>query len=96
MNFGAGRTIRLKANIESGLRRLLEETPVSDDQSITVKGRKATLTATVADSWQLKWWILSQGNGIEIVKPVSLRKAIAENLREALSQYDPGAPGRNS
>ncbi len=96
MNFSAGRTIRLKANIESGLCRLLEETPVSDDQSITVKGGKAVLTATVSDSWQLKWWILSQGNGIEIVKPVSLRKAIAESLQQALGQYNPDASGRNN
>ena len=44
--------------------------------------------ATVDDSWQLTWWILSQGNSIEVIKPESLRKNIINEIRHSLEQYD--------
>lgn len=46
------------------------------------------VTASVDDTWQLSWWILSQGNGIEITEPKSLRNKIVSDLRDALDQYD--------
>ena len=45
------------------------------------------LQATVTDSMQLTWWILSQGPDIEILQPASLRDAIAKRIAQTHSQY---------
>lgn len=85
--FGTGECISLKATITDELARLLEETPIAKDQKITTRAAKHTLTATVPDSWQLHFWILSQGAAITVVKPAALRKTIISCLSEALGNY---------
>ena len=32
------------------------------------------LQATVADTAQLRWWLMGFGGGVEVIKPVSLRQ----------------------
>ena len=83
LQFGGERTIRLKARASDELLRILAETPLSQDQ--VLKGH--TLSATVRDTWQLTWWILSQGAGIEVLKPLTLRKQIAGKIAEAHACY---------
>ena len=39
------------------------------------------MRATVADSWQLRWWILGQGDAVEVRKPVALQRKIATTCR---------------
>jgi predicted DNA-binding transcriptional regulator YafY len=85
--FGGERIITLKATIDESLARLLEETPLSKDQRITTGAKVHTLSATVPDSWQLHFWILSQGAAITVVKPVALRKTIVSCLEDALGNY---------
>lgn len=85
--FGSGETITLKARVDDNLARLLEETPISKDQKITRRSGVHTLTAIVPDSWQLHFWIRSQGSAITVVKPVSLRKSIIASLKETLGNY---------
>jgi len=85
--FGDGKTISLKATLTDNLAGILRETPVSSDQKITTRAGKNILTATVKDSWQLQFWILSQGPAITIVQPLSLRKEIIGKLRESLANY---------
>jgi len=87
MHFGHGKTIRLKAWVSPVLAKLLEETPMSEDQHLTTVDGEIKLSATVSDSWQLKWWLLSQGAGIEVTSPVALRKKIGSVLLEAGNQY---------
>jgi predicted DNA-binding transcriptional regulator YafY len=65
----------------------LTETPLSDDQHITTDGDKHLLSATVADSWQLDWWVKSMGAQIEILQPASLRTSIINDLQQALDNY---------
>ena len=60
---------------------------MSEDQKITVDGDRIKLTATVADSWQLTWWLLSLGPSIEVLAPVAMRRKIGNLLAEAASQY---------
>jgi predicted DNA-binding transcriptional regulator YafY len=86
--FGSGETIILKARVSDDLARLLEETPISKDQKITRRSGVHTLTATVPDSWQLHFWIRSQGPAITVVKPVALRKSIIASLKETLGNYE--------
>jgi predicted DNA-binding transcriptional regulator YafY len=85
--FGDGKTISLKARLADNLATILRETAISSDQKITTRSGKNILTATVKDSWQLHFWILSQGPAITIIQPVSLRKEILGKLRQSLANY---------
>jgi predicted DNA-binding transcriptional regulator YafY len=69
------------------LARLLSETPISKDQLLKAKGDQWHLKATVLDSWQLRWWILSHGPGIQVLKPSPLAKEIEKTLKAAVAQY---------
>lgn len=87
LQFGNGKSIRLKAYIADWLAKYLTETPLSSDQKLVNEGDKIKLTATVSDSWQLNWWIFSQGAGMEVLAPMALRKSIAEKLQQAAAIY---------
>jgi len=87
MQFGDGKTIRLNAWISPYLSKILEETPLSEDQRLHVEDDNIKLTATVADSWQLTWWVMSYGASIEVTSPVGLRRKIGGLLAEAAAQY---------
>jgi len=87
MQFGNGKTIRVSANISPFLARILEETPLSNDQKLKSEGDQVKLTATVADTWQLTWWLMSYGDNIEVTAPVALRKKISGSLADAAAQY---------
>lgn len=88
--FGSGAAVTLKARLSEGLARLLEETPISKDQKITTRSGVHTLTATVQESWQLHFWILSQGPAITVLKPVALRRKIIADLEATLAAYQTG------
>jgi hypothetical protein len=45
------------------------------------------LTATLIDSWRLRWWILSKTGDIEILEPRHTRDEIAETLRHGAAGY---------
>ena len=85
--FGSGGVIVLKARVSSDLARLLDETPIFTDQKIASRLGVLTLTATVQESWQLHFWIRSQGSAITVLKPISLRKEIIAALESTLSHY---------
>ncbi|MCP5544839.1 MAG: WYL domain-containing protein [Akkermansiaceae bacterium] len=78
---GSGETIRLQA-------RVLRLTPLSHDQKITARDGRHTLTATVRRSWQLAFYILSQGERMTVLKPKSLRDEIVATLRRSIEQYE--------
>ncbi|MBT3204438.1 MAG: WYL domain-containing protein [Gammaproteobacteria bacterium] len=87
LNFGSGKQIRLRANIDDYLEKILQETPLSEDQKIIIKNDEYYVTATLADTWQLHWWILSHGEGIEVVGPKAVRDAIGDRLKAASEYY---------
>jgi hypothetical protein len=87
LQFGGGKTIRFKAHVADWLAKYLTETPLSADQKLVTDADKIKLTATISDSWQLKWWILSQSSGIEVLSPVALRTDIANTLQQAAAIY---------
>lgn len=89
MQFGSGKALKVVAIVDEWLARILSETPLSTDQTITPEDEYYRVSATVIDSWQLDWWILSQSDAIEILKPAALRNKIAHKLLEASSQYQP-------
>lgn len=87
LHFGNGKSIRLKAEVSEGLAKILDETPLSADQKLMAEDDFITLSATLADSWQLTWWLMSQGADIEVISPASLRKKIGGLLMDAAAQY---------
>jgi predicted DNA-binding transcriptional regulator YafY len=85
--FGVGQSLTLKADLSETLAQLLEETPLSRDQKIT-RGKKGPfLTATVFDSWQLKFWILSQGPEIVVRQPPALRRELIARIEAMRAAY---------
>jgi predicted DNA-binding transcriptional regulator YafY len=57
--------------------------------TITPEGDAFLVTATVQDTWQLKWWIRSQGPQAEVLEPVALREEFCESLKQTLRLYSP-------
>ena len=88
LQFGAGEVVQFQAMVGEGLAIILRETPLSDDQVITLIKGKQLLKATVPITWQLRWWILSQGDQIEVKAPLLLRDEIKQSLTDAINQYD--------
>lgn len=87
LHFSNGNTLRLSALVSPALAKILEETPLSEDQKLKADGDQMKLTATVADSWQFTWWLLSHGASIEVLAPVALRKKIGGILADAAARY---------
>lgn len=88
MEFGDGSDIVLKARISEQLASHLSETQLSPDQKIQYKNGGWLLTATVHNSWQLHFWILSQAAQIQVVSPKALKCNIHAQLKAACEQYD--------
>lgn len=66
----------------------LRQTRLAVDQQMEPETDGWTrLTATVNDTWQLRWWLLGQGAGIEVIGPAELRERIRMELVEALALY---------
>ncbi|WP_395643904.1 helix-turn-helix transcriptional regulator [Rudaea sp.] len=80
--FGSGKKIKLEAVFEAAHGGHLYETPLSKDQKIDVlPDDRLHVTATVADTPQLVWWLLGFGSGVEVMSPTRLRgKVQAEAL----------------
>ena len=88
LDFGAGDTITLKAKFTAEAGEHLFETPLSLDQSIEPQADGSLLvTANVADTPQLLWWLLALGAGVEILEPLALRENIASTLSNAARIY---------
>lgn len=67
----------------------LTERKLSEDQFLreTADGR-VRLSPTVADTAELRWWLLGFGEGVEVIGPKALRaefKETAENMARAYS-----------
>lgn len=72
----------------------LRETPLADDQQMEsaegCDGSWIRIRATVADTLQLRWWLLGLGANVEVEAPESLRREIVGQLGEALGLYERG------
>ncbi len=88
MQFLSGGIVELKAKVVAKLAKLLEEAPLSDDMQLDhTDPSRPVMTATVQDSWNLRMWLLSQGNSIEVLSPASLRTQIINELTDTLALY---------
>lgn len=88
MEFGSGKALKLKAEVGADLGIYLSETPIAEGQDIKYRHGRWILTAEVRDTWQLHFWLLSQGSEITVVSPKSLRLRIRAAHEAALKGYD--------
>ncbi|QNL87441.1 Uncharacterized protein PPKH_2027 [Pseudomonas putida] len=83
--------IELRAWVDDGLARRLQEQPLSDDMRLAAQDTGgATLDATVDDSRALMGWLLSQAASIRIQAPETLRAALLAQLRQSLALHEGG------
>jgi predicted DNA-binding transcriptional regulator YafY len=82
-------TIRLNAIFSAEVAAHLYETPLSEDQTMTeLPDGRIQLTATVQETLQLRWWLQGFGDAVEVVKPVHLRRQIAEGVHHLAERYE--------
>lgn len=79
--------ITLEAWISQELANILMETPLSEDQLLVKLADGYQLSAQVNDTWQLTWWILSQGGRMVVQQPTALRDKIKDELSRAIAGY---------
>ena len=87
MQFGSGETIQLQAWVSSSFASLLRETPLSLDMQLLAENGGALLQATVANSWELRWWLLSHTGSIKVLQPHALQENIVGYLQRGLDLY---------
>ncbi|MCK9506510.1 MAG: WYL domain-containing protein [Porticoccaceae bacterium] len=83
--------ITLKAKVEPQVAWLLNETPLSEQQSLSeIPGTdRKLLEARVPDDQQTLWWLKAMGASIEVLEPVAWREEILEDARKVLSSLQP-------
>jgi predicted DNA-binding transcriptional regulator YafY len=89
MQFGDNATgkITLEAWVNTGLLRMLRETPLSEDMETMTSDDGGWIRAEVADSWELEWWLLSHTGSITVIAPDSLKQRLVERLRRGIELY---------
>lgn len=85
-----GETVRLELRVDAWLAEHLGERRLAADQAVAPlrgQGGKFRVTATVAATEQLYWWLRSLGPSVEIVKPARLRKRLADESAQLAEVY---------
>jgi predicted DNA-binding transcriptional regulator YafY len=82
------RLIKLEAEFYRGVARHLQESPISEDQSIhDVDEGNILLRATVPDTLELRLWLKSFGDEVAIIKPVALRREFRQMAANLMDYY---------
>jgi predicted DNA-binding transcriptional regulator YafY len=88
--WGTGKQIRITLSVRPYLGRILLESHMSEDQTVT-RGEDEDddwmVEATVLESERLVWWLLSFGAGVEVLEPLELRERIGDELRASADFY---------
>ena len=87
LQFGTLEKIQFQAWLSERQARLIRETPLSADMQLTPLDDGYRVQATLSNTWQLHWWILSQGDALIVEQPESLRVKIRETLLRAAASY---------
>ncbi len=78
--FGHGGKIAIHLWVNAELAFLLDESPLSSDQTLTRSidqpGGGAQIKATITNSAMLVWWLRSQGNSVKVIEPQELADSL--------------------
>ncbi|WP_298723087.1 WYL domain-containing protein [uncultured Oceanisphaera sp.] len=81
--------VQLIAKVDSNVAWTLAETPVSEQQQLSIPDEDGwvTLTATVPNDQQTQWWLMGFGARVEVLEPAEWRQAICEQANKMLNMY---------
>lgn len=86
--FGNGKEINFEAIFSPELGQRLIETKLSENQYVEILSNgQYQISASVIDTPQLEWWLLSLGAGVKVIKPNSIRKKIILTHQNAMNLY---------
>jgi predicted DNA-binding transcriptional regulator YafY len=84
----SGVRIRLEALFDRHAAAHLGETPLADDQVLAEEGSgRVRVRATVADTQELRWWLLAFGAQVEVIRPIALRHEMAAEAAAMARRY---------
>lgn len=84
--------ISLRAAVAPEVAAHLAERRLSGDQRTAPGGDgRIQVEATVADTRELRWWLLGFGAAVEVLSPASLREKFAAQVRAMRALYEAGA-----
>ncbi|MGA7177980.1 MAG: WYL domain-containing protein [Thiobacillaceae bacterium] len=79
LGFGDGELIHLEVIFHKDAADHLHKAPLSDDQEIVhIDETRVRVTATLAKTPQLEWWLMAFGDKVEVVKPQALRQQMQQ------------------
>lgn len=88
LGFGQGKMLTLKVAFMAETAMHLHDTRLSLDQQIeSYDPGRVLVTATLADTQQLTWWLLGFGDKIEVIEPIELRQKIADIALGMVKHY---------
>lgn len=89
-NFGTGKWLTLKARVSQHLGMILEETPLGKNQKLGEPDQDGwrSLTVSVRDNWQLRWWLLGQADRIVVASPVIIRNMLILKSKKIQDLYN--------
>ena len=80
--------VQLELRINSAVAHHLRESPLAANQEIRDHDDDtAILNARVADTLQLRWWLLGFGSAVEVLAPATLREFMASQARAMADRY---------
>lgn len=87
-DYPEGGPIQLEVLFEAEAAQHLSETWLSDDQRLEpASDGRVRVRATVADTQQLRWWLLGFGDRVEVVAPAALREEFRHVAERQLRRY---------
>ena len=85
----ASEKIPLRVAVSPEVAEHLAERRLSGDQRITRQtGNRILVEASVADTQELRWWLLGFGSAVEVLSPAPLRKEFASQARTLQTMYE--------
>ena len=84
----SSKPIKIEVKFDSLAGFHLTETPISEDQELVLEPDGSyRLKAVLADTSQLRWWLLGFGDQVEIIKPKFLRDEFKETTEKLYKFY---------
>lgn len=81
------KTITLKLRFIESVGKHLLETPINKTQKHKVNDGFIDIEAQVADTEELRWWLLGFGSNVEVLKPKVMRKEFSTIAAELQGMY---------
>ena len=84
----SGQLIRLRAILHKNAAHYISETPLSKDQRLReLEDGRVQITVSVMQTAQLRWWLLSFGDQVEVLAPEALRNDLKATAQRMLDHY---------